>query len=168
MKSNRAAILLIGIGALLLMLNLLNLGGQSFLFVVGAVFIGFYAATEVRHERGSVGLLIPGTILLSIGTFATLEHFFILGRYETPIFFLLLGTAFLLIHLIHYVRHGFRHFFSSTWAFIVTVILYGLAVMNLFYRFYNLMLPHWIRDNVFAMILILVGIVLVFTTKNRK
>jgi magnesium-transporting ATPase (P-type) len=127
-----------------------------------------YGATEVKHQRGSIGFLIPGCLLMSLGLFNVIEHFFYLGRYHSPIFWLIFGTGFLMIHLIHYVRNGFRSMFNASWPFVVSIIFYCISIVSLFHRFYQFMVPVWVRDNLFAILLVGVGAFFLIRGKNER
>lgn len=168
MDGKRGAFLMIAIGVILLILNFFKWTGESFLLILGAIFVAVYAMTEVKHQRGNLGFLIPGAILLGVGTFSILEEIFILGYYTMPIFMFCIGTSFLLIHLIHYVRKSVGKFFEATWAFIVMSILYVIGAVNLFISAYKVVIPYFIKDNIFAILLIAGGIVVILVSSLKK
>ncbi len=88
--------------ALLLLLNNLGLlSGHAFLLVLGLGFIAVYALLGGRKRYGTIGLFIPGTILISIWISITLENHLDLGAFEGAHFLFLMGLAFLSILLFH-------------------------------------------------------------------
>lgn len=88
--------------ALLLLLNTIGLlSGHAFLLVLGLGFIAIYALLGGRRKYGTIGLFIPGAILISIWIAITLETHLDLGAFEGAHFLFLMGLAFLSILLFH-------------------------------------------------------------------
>lgn len=116
MKTSQIGIILIAIGAMIMLGNFGFMEGSLFLVVVGAMFLlGYF-----RSERKPIGLLIPGTIILAVAAFSSLEN--VLGFLEGPVFFLFLGSAFMGVHIIHQQHTTSEK--STRWA-----LLTGLGMM---------------------------------------
>lgn len=93
----------------------LDLNGEMFLIVLGAVFLLLYFSKRI------VGFVFPGIILPAIALFIMLEKN-INGFYMWPSFFILLGLAFYLIYFTAFIH-------NSNWPLIpgTILVLFGLA-----------------------------------------
>lgn len=156
-------LLLIGIGLFSLLGNFGLVSGEFFLIIVGAVFLAAYM-TSKRTPR-PLGFLIPGCITLAIGIFSNLEYY--IGQYDGPIFFWVLGAAFIAIHMIHSQFSGLINR-STQWALYVGagLIAFGgfvFATMFLEYEPIRFML-----HNFWPVALILGGIALIFSKKKPQ
>ncbi|MFO7942457.1 MAG: hypothetical protein R6U92_07445 [Bacillota bacterium] len=94
-------ILLLVAGVALLLSMLGYLPGAAFLLILGGGFCGVYAAVGGRRSYGNVGFLIPGLVLLAVGSFAVLEETLTANSPNPGYFFALLATAFLGVALVH-------------------------------------------------------------------
>ncbi len=98
-KKVTGGILLIVVGVFLLLNQLGLIMGQTFLFLLASGFIAVYFLLGGRKEYGNVGFLIPGVILLSIASFASLSD-----RVDelSPVFFFLgLSLSFFIVFALH-------------------------------------------------------------------
>jgi hypothetical protein len=100
-KSVKGGILLIIAGVFLLLNQLGVIPGQAFLFLLALGFIAAYVLLGARKEYGNVGFLIPGTVLLSIATYAALSGPAGVEGLSPAYFFLGLSLSFLAVFLVH-------------------------------------------------------------------
>ncbi|MDW7739140.1 MAG: hypothetical protein SCJ97_03650 [Bacillota bacterium] len=100
-KSVKGGIILIVAGIVLLLSQLGVIPGQIFLFMLALGFIATYVLLGGRKEYGNVGFLIPGTVLLAVGIFASLTVAPADGVVSAAYFFLLLGLSFFAVLLVH-------------------------------------------------------------------
>lgn len=94
------------IGLLLLLNNLGLLSGNAFLLILGLGFLAIYFLLGGRRRYGNIGLLIPGTILISIWLSTTITQVLELGALDGAVFLFLMGLAFLTVFILH--THSFR------------------------------------------------------------
>jgi hypothetical protein len=156
-------LLLIGIGLFSLLGNFGLVSGEFFLIIVGAVFLAAYM-TSKRTPR-PLGFLIPGCITLAVGIFSNLEYY--IGRYDGPIFFWVLGAAFITIHLIHSQFSGLVNR-STQWALMVGagLIAFGGFVFATMFLEYEPI--RFTLHNFWPVALILGGIALIFSKKKPQ
>ena len=112
---------LIALGGLLLLGNLLDIGGGIIFIVLGGAFIAGYFSTH------NYGLLIPGMILLGLGIGISLSDLELLG-FEGYWVVFCLGLGFVAIYLIDRVTW----FQSGNWplwpgGFLVLISVWGAA-----------------------------------------
>ncbi len=109
-KSFKGGIILIIAGVFLLLNQFGIIPGQAFLFLLALGFIATYALLGGRKEYGNVGFLIPGTVLLSIATYASVSGSSAYENISPAFFFLGLSTSFLAVFLVHtYWFKGLDH-----------------------------------------------------------
>lgn len=155
-------ILLIGIGLLSFLGNMGVVTGDFFLILVGAGFLGFYFAS--RKPIKPIGLLIPGCITFAIGLFSNLEY--MVGPFDGPAFFFLLGLSFLAIHGIHATFSGSSK--STQWALIVGISLMAFGGFVLSTTFMDYAPFRFILQNLWPAGLIFGGLLLIFTNKKKS
>lgn len=147
MKKNMVGFFLIAIGALTLLGNYGLIDGDYFLLLIGGAFLAAY----FMGQRKSIGFLIPGCIVTSVGLFSLVEG--LLGRFDGSIFFFFLGAAFIAIHYIH-LSQSMR---STTWSLYVGVGLLCFGAFVLTMDFIDLLPFKFIFQNIWPVGLIAVG-----------
>ena len=91
--------ILVGITLLLTMLDYLP--GAVFLVTFGLAFCGVYRILGGRRAYENVGFLIPGLVLLSVGSYGLLSEIIAPQWVGPGFFFLFLGAAFLGVFFVH-------------------------------------------------------------------
>lgn len=134
-KTAKGGILLMAAGVVLLLVQLDVIPGDYFLLLLGAGFCLAYALFGGRKEYGSIGFLIPGTILLAIGVFAGFETRVLPGS-PGVVFLSLLGLSFLAVFLVHTfwfkeVGHGGRFWPLYPFGGLVLLAVLSTARINL-------------------------------------
>lgn len=149
--------LLLFMGAFFLLSNHGLLRGEAFLLFLGLAFVAAYFCVG-----RNVALLIPGTVLVAVGSFAWLENMRFMGfRLSGGWFFIFLGLAFALVFIIDSVGR----LEPTTWA------IYPAAAL-MFFGFFVLavdVLPRnwWRLAGVWwPAVLILLGVALILRPKN--
>ncbi len=113
---------IIGIAWLLRNLNLLD--SDFFLPGIGLTFIIFYIISGYKQSY-----LIPGLIILAISGTSLLPRYVSLPTFfEHTLFFYLLGTAFLLVYIIHTRARGEKK--ARNWPLLPALILYFLGIFT--------------------------------------
>jgi len=97
-------IILIIIGILWTLSNFNLINNQFILPFIGIIFFAAYLYRGGIQKKGTIGLLIAGCIIFTVGLFATINDSFYLGPFEGPLFFFFVGIAFLPVYIIH-TRH---------------------------------------------------------------
>ena len=100
-KKINGGFLLLAAGAALLLSQIGVIPGQLFLLILGLGFCLAYLLFGGRKEYGSIGVLIPGTVLLAVGGFAALESYLSTTESLPALFFMGLGLSFLTVFLAH-------------------------------------------------------------------
>jgi hypothetical protein len=137
-----AAWVLIALGSLLLLSNLLDIGGGIFFIVLGGAFLAGHLSTR------NYGLLIPAMILIGMGAGISLSDLELFGfeNYWVPF---CLGIGFVAIYLIDRTTW----FQSGTWplwpgGFLVLISVWGVAyeagwIDQLWWDFVDIMEVWW-------------------------
>ncbi len=113
---------IIGIAWLLRSLNLLD--ADFFLPGIGLIFLIFYILSGYKQSY-----LIPGLIILAISGTSLLPRYVSLPPFlEHTLFFYLLGTAFLLLYVIHTRARGEKK--ARNWPLLPALILYFLGLFT--------------------------------------
>ena len=99
MEKKKLGIILIAVGIFLL-LNTFNLIGEDiFIYFLGGGFIFAYFSFGARKHYRNIGFLIPGTILLALALFSDLQRIEFFQNIGGGLFFVLLGTAFMIVFI---------------------------------------------------------------------
>ncbi len=98
-RERQLGVLMVLVGLALLLAVLGYLPGAAFLMIFGLGFCAVYGILGGRNSYGNVGFLIPGLILLAVGSFAGLDE--LVADINPAYFFLFLAAAFLGVALIH-------------------------------------------------------------------
>lgn len=103
-RKSVVGLLLVAIGVVAALVNLGLFRGAFFLPAVSAGLLVMYVGFGGRKHDGNLGFLIPGTIVGAIGLYALLNDYGVL-RDSGGVFLMMLGTAFLIIMVVH-TMHG--------------------------------------------------------------
>lgn len=93
------------LGLILALVNLGVFSGNMFLPIVSLALLSMYVSSGGRKKDSNLGFLIPGCIVGAIGLYAILNDSGVFGASSGGIFLMMLGTAFLIIMLVHTI-HG--------------------------------------------------------------
>lgn len=161
MENSRFGIFLIAIGIFILLGNFGLMNGSFFLLAVGTAFILVYLKSNPTQKK--YGLLIPGNILLALGVFNSLEDW--LGNLDGPVFFILLGIAFMAVHILHQLHKGSER--DTKWAMITGM---GMLIFAAF--IFMMELTSWplfatINQYFWPIALIGVGAYMLLGKKNK-
>jgi hypothetical protein len=103
------------------------------LVIIASFIYILYFLSGNRIKNRNIGLLTAGSIVLMLGIHNILDDIFYLGQFDGVIFFLLIGTAFLTVYLLHakYLAQGIN------WPLYVGFSLYSFAGFILITEFFN-------------------------------
>lgn len=163
MQTKTVGLGLIGVGLVILLFNFYDIQVDLTLLFIGGCFLAAYFG-NLGSSKKNIGFLIPGCILFSLGIYEIASVFAQVVQYEDVGFFVTIGTAFLAIFLI-----GKRDGIQLFWAFIVSMIIYGVGVFVYLVSYSRFFTQN--EDLIFPFIMIIVGVsILVATTfgKIRK
>lgn len=159
MKNSMIGLILVSVGLLMLLGNMGVLDGEFTLLAIGTAFLIFYGISGRDTETRKVGLLIPGLIIMAVGTFAQLESRFDNAPY---MFFVFLGLAFLGVYLIHT-----RNIQGGKWPLFPAIGLFGFAAFVFAATNFNIAFLATIMNNLVPAGAIIVGLVLLVKAKKK-
>ncbi len=163
------------IGALLIFLGLFfllsNLGvfrGDWFLLVLGGGFIVVYLASGKVADLRNVGLLIPGCILLMLGSFVLLEP--TLGQWGIAgyLFFSFIGMAFILVYLIHTRQLSGSSDGKRYWPLYPGLSLFGFSLFLLVVTRLDTAVGRFFLNNLVPIGLVVAGAILIYRSQMKK
>ncbi|ADQ14636.1 hypothetical protein [Halanaerobium hydrogeniformans] len=161
MDKKKLGIILIVIGIFLL-LNTLNLIGEDiFIYILGGGFIFAYFSFGARKHYRNIGFLIPGTILLALALFSDLQRIEFFRNIGGGLFFVLLGSAFLIVFI-----HT-RAFSKWDWPIYpgLALLIFGLFIITV--EKTELLRDLTVLNYLIPVILIAAGSLLIFKQKNN-
>ncbi|MFP4017390.1 MAG: hypothetical protein ACLFUI_10210 [Halanaerobiales bacterium] len=160
-------LVLIVLGLIIFLSNMDIIEGDYTLFIIGgALLLGYYLSGKKTIER-KVGLLIVGLIVSMIAFYDLADNFFT-SEMEGSLFFVFLGTAFLLIYLLHtmHVNNG-----EQKWPFYVALANYAFALFIYLVEVVDLRIVQDIGGRYWPVIFIIIGVFILskgFRGKNSK
>ncbi len=160
-------IMLVVLGVLFLLGNLGFLSGALVMLLVGGGFLFFYYSSGKKASNRKLGLLIPGAILIMISIYNFLVESLRIDYVEGYLFFIMLAVAFVAIYFIH-TRHlkeltkGKR-----TWPLYPALGLFVFGILILFERQLESETVSVILTNIFPILLIIAGIIIVIKTRKK-
>lgn len=160
MNSKTIGIALITFGLGMLLLKIFHYEVDLTLFFIGGCFLTFYFGAN-GTKKSKIGFLIPGCILIGLGSLDVLEELPLLSQYDDLLFFICLSAAFFGIQII-----GGYNGNKVKWAGLVGFILLGVAGFIYLVK-YAYFLQNY-EDIVWPIILIVMGILLILTTIFQK
>lgn len=158
-------IILVAFGIIAILNNFGLMQSEYTLFIIsGGFFIGYFTRPKVR-----IGLLIPACILLSIALYTNIEAFAESTGLEGTLFFIFLGSAFLLIFLIHnIITRKLTDGKTVKWPLITGAAIYALSILIYFGEKYDLNVTEIIMKNIWPVALICIGGSMVINGIKRK
>ncbi len=167
-NTTKGGILLVAAGTALLLTQLGVIPGDLFLLLLGLGFCLTYVLMGGRKEYGSVGFLIPGMVLLAIGSFAALQSRQIISDTVPGFFFLALGLSFLGVFLVHTfwfreLDHGERF-----WPLYPAAGLMLFAALLTIQDIWRWDFPLQIMNYIWVIVLIGVGLWLILGSRKNK
>ncbi|MCC3143953.1 hypothetical protein LJ207_01275 [Halanaerobium sp. Z-7514] len=161
MDKKKLGIILIVIGIFLL-LNTLNLIGEDiFIYFLGGGFIVAYFAFGARKYYRNIGFLIPGSILLALALFSDLQRIEFFRNIGGGLFFILLGSAFLIVFI-----HT-RAFSKWDWPIYpgLALFIFGLFIITV--EKTEILKDLTILNYLFPILLIAAGGLIIFKQKEK-
>lgn len=149
-------------------INKLHIFGDYFELIIIAIgFLFVYILRGGHKKYGNIGFLIPGCIIPAVIVMDIIDKTKILGMYKDPLIMAIIGTAFLLIYLIHTVwvtdiRKG-----SKNWPLIVALIIYVISIFVFITEISDSAIGRLILNNLWPVILILAGIIILIRSFYR-
>ncbi len=159
-------LLFLAAAVVLLVSQLGYLPGELFLLVLGGGFCAAYFLMGGVKEYGSVGFLIPGAILLALGSYALAENALSSVAGNESLFFAALSAAFGLV-LIHTVRFSEKDHAGRFWPVYPAGALLLLAAIIYGSNFISIDIPAQIFNYIWVIVLIVVGIKLLLTSREK-
>ncbi len=160
------------LGALLIMIGLVitlgNLGwmeGAWVLFFLGLALIAAYAWRGGPRHGANLGLLIPGSILLMLWAFVSLEENVELGAAAGALFFISLSVAFFAIFFIH---TRFQEGASRFWPAITggSLLAFGLVILSI--EVYDSPLGRSLLRHAASVGLVVAGVIILIYNRERR
>ena len=149
-------LVIVGLALLLNALDLYDFHWSYILIIIGAAF---FVLAFTGKDKGAV---FPGAILLLLGLFYLLRHYYILDdsmRYLWPVFPAMVGIAFLALYI----------FRPSDWGLLIPagiLLFFGIAGLGHSYRYWYYS-PWELLWRYWPLALIAVGARLIVTGKRR-
>lgn len=161
MDKKKLGIILVVIGIFLL-LNTLNLIGEDiFIYFLGGGFIVAYFVFGARKHYRNIGFLIPGSILLALALFSDLQRIEFFRNIGGGLFFILLGSAFLIVFI-----HT-RAFSKWDWPIYpgLALFIFGLFIITV--EKTEILKDLTILNYLFPILLIAAGGFIIFKEKEK-
>lgn len=142
-------------------INKLHIFGDYFeLIIIALGFLFVYILRGGHKKYRNIGFLIPGCIIPAVIIMDIVDKTKMLSTYKDPLIMVIIGTAFLLIYLIHTVwvtdiRKG-----SKNWPLVVALIIYAISIFVFITEISDSAIGRLILNNLWPVILILAGIVI--------
>ncbi|HKL74802.1 MAG TPA: hypothetical protein VJ881_01945 [Halanaerobiales bacterium] len=158
-KKNLFGGVLIVLGAIWLLESFNFINVDLTLIIISSILLVIYFFSGKRAESRNVGLLIGGSIVLMIGLHSILNELFTLGKMDGVLFFLLLGTAFWIVQILHYSQIS-----NVSWPTYVGTSLYVFSAIIFFSEY----LEKGFFKYIWSIALILIGIFIIFKDRIRR
>ncbi len=158
-KKNLLGGILVVMGMIWLLESINFISVDLTLIIVAAVLLIIYFLSGKNANTRNVGLLIGGSIVLMIGIQSILDDLFFLGNMEGVLFFLLLGSAFWIVQLLHYSQID-----GIKWPTYVGTALYAFSGIIFFSEYINKSFLKYIWSGS----LILIGLYIIFKDKIKR
>lgn len=160
--------LLIFLGLFFLLSNLGVLRGEWVLLILGAGFIGVYLASGKTADGRNVGFLIPGCILIMLWSFALLEPTLKQWEVAGNLFFSFIGTAFILVYLIHNRQLSGVSDGRRNWPLYPGLSLFGFTLFLFVVTRMDTGIGRLLLNNLFPIGLLVAGAILLIKSYSKK
>jgi hypothetical protein len=158
---------LVLIGGISLLSNLGYYPGELTLVIIGGLLLVMYYRSGDSVFRRRQGLLIAGAIVTMVGLFAAIEQNFSLGDQDGYLFFIFLGTAFLIVYLFHTSRLKNLPAGKRRWPLYPVAALWGFSLFIFLVQRLETELARRVLSNLFPIGLIVVGIIIMVRAFQR-
>ena len=159
-------VLLLAAAVVLLISQLGYLPGELFLSFLGVGFCAAYFLMGGVKEYGSVGFLIPGAILIALGSYALMENALSSVAGNESVFFIALSAAFVIV-FIHTVRFTEKDHAGRFWPVYPAGALLVLSGIIYGSNFISIDISAEIFNYIWVIVLIIVGIKLLFSGREK-
>ncbi len=160
MINNRSIIglVLIALGLIIFLGNMNIISGDYTLFIIGGgFFLAYYLSGKSTSQR-KVGLLITALVILMTGSFDIVDNY-LRADLAGSMFFVFLGTAFLLIYILHtmHIENG-----KQKWPLYTSAAIYAFSLFIFLVEVVNLRIVENIAEKYWPIIFIIIGTIILF------
>lgn len=134
------------------------------LILISFGLLVLYIINGARNRYGNQGFLIPAFILLAV---QLSDMHFVEYEYHDVLFYLLFGTAFLLVCLIHTISFSNLNFGHRFWPAIVSIPFYSMALLMFSNRYLSINIMNIIFDYLLPISLIVIGIGIIIKNTTK-
>lgn len=157
-------LVLIVLGLIIFLGNMNIIGGDYTLFIIGGAFSLAYFLSGEDTSKRKVGLLIAALIILMLGFFDLADNF-IPSELSGTMFFTFLGTAFLLIYLLHTMHINNA---KQKWPLYTAVIIYAFSLFIYLVEVVDLHIVEDYAEKYWPIIFIIAGAAVLFKGIGEK
>lgn len=166
----------IRIGIIMIVLGIISIVSQLDVinenFILPIVSIGLFAMYFVsggKKHGNNIGFLIPACIVPMVQIEAYLDDYTnLIKDLEGTTFFILLGTAFLLVYFIHSFWRKQDSFGTRHWPIITAGIIYLFSLLLFVTEYLEWGIGEIILANIWPVVLIAAGVIMVIKNYNKK
>lgn len=153
-------IIMVALGLIIFLGNMDIIDGDYTLLIIGGgLFAGYFFSGE-RINKRKIGFLIAATIVSMIGIFDIVDNY-VISDLSGSLFFLFIGTAFLLVYLLHTMHYN-KNTGKRKWPLITSIALYTFSFFIYLVEVVNSEIFADIMNNYWPVILIIIGLVVLF------
>lgn len=145
-------LILLAMGLIIFLGNLDIISADFTLFIIGGGLVTAYFLSGKGPERRKVSLITAGLLVLMIGVYDLADNY-IASELSSILFFILLGTAFLLIYFIH----TFRYSQGNKWPLYIALCIYAFSLFIYLVEIVNFRVVEIYAEKYWPLLLVLVG-----------
>ncbi len=159
-------LILIIVGLIIFLGNMDFLEGDFTLIIISTGFYFVYYLSGNKDKKKNIGFLIPANIIFMLGLFTIAEENLQIEKLSGTLFFVFMGTAFLLVYLLHTIHQKDLSYGERNWPLITAgaVYLFSGFIFSIEYLeaeyFARIFGTYW------PVILIIIGVIIII--RNLK
>lgn len=161
-------LILIIFGLIIFLGNLDFLEGDFTLVLISAGFYFAYFLSGNNNQKRNIGFLIPANIIFMLGIFTILENNRQLERLSGTLFFVFMGTAFLLVYLIHTSRLQGQTSGERNWPLITAGAIYLFSGFIFAVEYLEAEVVARILGTYWPVILIIIGVIIIIRNLKKS
>ncbi len=161
-------IILVIIGVLWTLSNFQLINSQWFLPAIGLVFLASYFYKGGTKQKGTIGFLIAGCIIIMVGLFTLINDIFHLGLLEGSLFFFFVGMAFLPVYFIHTRHLTDQDSGHQRWPLYTCLVIIGFGIFVLLTETAHTPLMRIIFPLLWPSFLIILGLYIILFKRSKK
>lgn len=139
-------------GLIIFLGNLDIINADFTLFIIGGGFFLAYFLSGKSSKERKVAFLIVSALILMLGIFDILDNY-IAAELSACLFFALMGTAFLLIYIIH----TFHNEKGSKWPLYIAIIIYAFSLFVYLVEVVNFYIIKEYAERYWPLLFIIIG-----------